>query len=71
MKDWAWRIVIVSHGIMIFAGMVSCSNKAEDNRRRVLSRILRDHCQVTSFYGISGDKKIYTCNTGVYRDVDL
>lgn len=43
------------------------------HKRRVATDVwLREHkCQVTGFYGRSGEYKVYTCDNGLYKENDL
>ena len=71
MNDTISRIMIVVFGILFSFGMVSCAQHLDNERTRKLQRIQAERCYVSSYYGISGDYKTYTCLTGIYKESEL
>lgn len=71
MNDTISRILIVVCGILLFFGMVSCGQHFDKERTRKLQRIQTERCYVSSYYGVSGGYKTYTCLTGIYKESEL
>lgn len=71
MSKFCNLFTIVTLGVIILWAMVSCNQWVGKKYDRQRARIIAEHCKVTSFYGQSGAGKVYTCDSGVYREVDL
>jgi len=61
--------VLVVLGFGIFVGAIRPEIEAEKARKE---KYMRDHnCKLSGYYGRHGNRKVYECDTGVFKENEL